>query len=150
MKKNSKLFTVLMAAALAVLVVFTACSKQSSTMTLEDYAKDHPEIQEEVAKAFDGTGLDGDVKIEGNKIIMKVDITSMLADTMGEAAAAALDDSMKDVLKASFDAAFEEAGKELQSALADVEKETKISGISMDVVIVFNDETVWEKNFTAA
>lgn len=146
MKKNIKLLVLLLVAVLSVGALMTGCSKGGGAEekpTLEQYIAEHPEAQEEIDAAFNESGLDGNVVIEGNNILMTVDITSLLGEGME------LDDATKQLLQESFDSAFDESEADLQSSIADIEKSSGIDGVTMQVVVIYSGETVFDRTFAS-
>lgn len=140
MKKNIKLLSVLMILVLSATVLFAGCGKK--TETLEDYAAKHSEVQQEIDEAFANSGLDGSAVIEGNNIKMTVDITSLLGEGL------TLDDNTKELLRTSFDTAFDDAEGQLVESLKKIEENTKISGITMQVIVTYGDEVVFDRTFS--
>lgn len=114
-------------------------------MTLEQYAANNPSMQREIENAFaDEENLDGYVKIEGNTIIMDVDITAALGSGI------TLDESTKQVIWDSFDEAFDDSEADLQNSLRGIESQTGIDGISMQIIVEYEGTVVYNRTIYAS
>ncbi|MBR0373929.1 MAG: zinc ribbon domain-containing protein [Mogibacterium sp.] len=117
----------------------------SAPMTLEQYAANNPSMQREIENAFaDEENLDGYVKIEGNTIIMDVDITAALGSGI------TLDESTKQVIWDSFDEAFDDSEADLQNSLRGIESQTGIDGISMQIIVEYEGTVVYNRTIYAS
>ena len=133
---RTKVATILMTATAAVMLLLGGCGEQT-TATLEDIAADNPEIvktiQEEITTP---EGMSSEVSFSGDSF----DITYKFDDP--------IDDADEKVLVEAFGKNAETLKPGFEKALADLESQTGITGIT-GTIHVFNasGEETWTHQF---
>lgn len=127
--RKKVILPIMLALSLFAAFCFTGCGES----TLEDYAKEYSGVKSEfTGKLNNIASYEGKVTINGNDMIFTVDLTDSLGDR-----------EMTDDLKDSFDENFEESlnmiGSDFADFVKDVEKSTKVSGVTLKIKVKVGD-----------
>ena len=124
---------------LTTAVAFSGCG-ETEPKTLEQYLADNESARQEVedaVKAESGDDMTVDVAYEGNNII----VTSTLKTTY--------DEETLDAVSEAFEGLGEDLGNNIKTSISQIEEDTGITGVSMDVIIKNGDgKEIWKEHFT--
>ena len=139
--KNGRLLKTLLAAAMIVMMLLTACGSKTES-TLESVAGDDPEIQTEIENSIDSDLKEGlSVEIQGNDIVYNYDLTA-IEDFTDE-------DAKDESVKAALEAGMEEHAEEFKKVATDMTANTKVEGIRVIVNYNYGDEVIATSTFEA-
>ena len=151
-KKSIARFLALVLMLASVMTVAAGCGQKDEpkeepikeTKTLEDYYTEHKDKfpEDELNEMFSESGMEGTVTVEGNSVKMTIDMSEMLGSVE-------LSEDDMTLLSSTFKDAFEGvAGEQLKKSVAEMEADSGIEGISMDIIVTIGEKTVYEESFT--
>ena len=146
---RKSIFFILMVMLLSSVLMMTACGKSggsgsgggetetSGPMTLEQYAKENPDVQKSIDEATADSEVE--VSIKGNDVIYSFELSNM----KGYTADVANDPSVKESLQAALDG----AGSTFGGIAKTLEEATEISGIKVTVNYTYNGEMMATRTY---
>ncbi len=124
MKRTMKITALVMAALMAVMML-AGCGAKTLEEKLNSDSDTKSEI-EKIEKQYEAqSGIDDvDISAKENTLIMKLKVAVTTTDTT------------VDVYKNAFVSSFKNSESSLKSAISDLEDDTKIDGVKMQVIVV--------------
>lgn len=126
-------------------IMLTGCNGHGST-SLEEYFVDNPSAKEsmvqEINGQFESTGAKSKVEIEGNDMIVTIDISELAKEQSIEKT-----NKNKKVMKEEFEKAFSNKEKSFCNSLTGLADKVHSGSVTMKIKIVWDGDTIFSDSF---
>jgi hypothetical protein len=131
-------------------VLLTSCSfdKGTSEDTLAQYMNNHEKVESqlesEIDESFNSADINATMEVEDNTINIIVDMTKLLSSEMTKT-----DKNIK-ILEEQFNERFSKLDSNMIDSISKLEKETGISGVSIIVRVMWDEDEIYSYTFSAS